>query len=256
MNRKILVTGARGFIGSHCLPILIKKGFKIHAVSRASVPANTPQINWHQANLLDEQQVADLIKRVEPTHLLHLAWHTKHGEYAMAQQNFLWLDASLKLIDFFKKSGGCRAVIAGSIAEILSKSNYSISKLKLKSALETDFRGLSSAWGRISYVFGPHEPPEKLISATVKRLSMGERPLIVPRNPAHDFVYVRNVADKLAVLEDSNETGTINICSKRLTSVESIVSLVERAFLGDVRSKLTPLGREIFETVEYLKATS
>ena len=34
MNKKILVTGATGFIGSHLVELLVKKGFNVTALDR------------------------------------------------------------------------------------------------------------------------------------------------------------------------------------------------------------------------------
>ena len=74
--QRILVTGATGFIGWHCLPLLRERGYEIHAVARAVPDKPGDEVIWHQADLLEPLQVAELMSRVRPRRMLHLAWYT------------------------------------------------------------------------------------------------------------------------------------------------------------------------------------
>ena len=49
--QRVLVTGATGFIGKHTLPLLMSKGFEVHAISYKPVQSDNNYI-WHQADLL------------------------------------------------------------------------------------------------------------------------------------------------------------------------------------------------------------
>jgi uncharacterized protein YbjT (DUF2867 family) len=49
--QRVLVTGATGFIGKHTLPLLVGKGFEVHAISSKPVQSDNNYI-WHQADLL------------------------------------------------------------------------------------------------------------------------------------------------------------------------------------------------------------
>ena len=44
---KTLVTGASGFIGRHSLPLLLKAGHEVHAVSSKKKNSGDNGINWH-----------------------------------------------------------------------------------------------------------------------------------------------------------------------------------------------------------------
>jgi uncharacterized protein YbjT (DUF2867 family) len=71
--KRVLVTGASGFIGRHCLPLLVGKGYEVHAVARRR-PAwqSAPEISWHESDLLQPGSVSSLLHRVQPAFLLHL----------------------------------------------------------------------------------------------------------------------------------------------------------------------------------------
>ena len=70
-TRRVLVTGASGFIGSQTLSPLLEAGFETHAVTSGQVSRNGGA-TWHRTNLLDIEAVASLVEQVRPTHLLHL----------------------------------------------------------------------------------------------------------------------------------------------------------------------------------------
>ena len=115
--KKVLLTGARGFIGRHCLPLLTANGYEVHAVSSAKQERRSGDPHWHQVNLLDPGEVMDLIERVRPTHLLHFAWYSIPGKYWDSIENCRWVEASHFLLNMFANKGGHRVVIAGTCAE-------------------------------------------------------------------------------------------------------------------------------------------
>ena len=98
---RVLVTGAGGFIGSHCLTPLVEREFEVHAVSSGAVPFEVDGVVWHRCDLLDDAARGALVSSVEPTHLLHLAWFVVPGKLIAAPENFDWVRASLELVRGF-----------------------------------------------------------------------------------------------------------------------------------------------------------
>ena len=87
--KRVLVTGATGFVGRWTLPCLVDRGFEVHAVSRRADPPPRDGVTWRRLDLLDGA-IEALVRQVRPTHLLHFAWETTPLEYWVSLDNLRW----------------------------------------------------------------------------------------------------------------------------------------------------------------------
>jgi nucleoside-diphosphate-sugar epimerase len=238
--KRVLVTGARGFVGSSCVPLLEAAGYEIHAVTSRPPPSRIGgSVVWHRLNLLEPGKVSELIKLEKPTHLLHLAWITEAGKYWATTENLSWVAASLNLLKVFQESGGERAVIAGTCAEydwaegVCSESHtplrptslYGICKHALQ-CIASAFAvqsNLSLAWARIFFTYGPAEPESKLVSSVVRSLLTRQTVNCSPGNQKRDFIYIGDTAAALTALMESPVTGPVNIASGAGIAVRDVV---------------------------------
>jgi nucleoside-diphosphate-sugar epimerase len=83
--RKILITGATGFIGRQCLIPLLEKGFTVHALAQKPLGGYENDVIWHRQNFLDDEKTKGLIESIKPSHCLHFAWYTEPGKYWSSQ---------------------------------------------------------------------------------------------------------------------------------------------------------------------------
>jgi len=244
--KKVLLTGASGFIGSHSLPLLVERGFEVHAVGRAQRPpfVEGDLLFWHQCDLLDLNDQNTLMSRVKPTHLLHFAWHALPKDYWDSLENIRWVQASLELLLRFSSQGGRRAVLAGTCAEYDWTHGYCIESVTpekpsslygvSKSSLQTILRqlskttGLSSAWGRIFHLYGPGEHPERLVPSVIISLLNGKLAHCSHGEQIRDFLFVKDAASAFVELLDSDIQGTVNVASGEPVSLKKIVG-----WLGD-----------------------
>jgi len=96
--KKVLVTGADGFIGRYTLPLLVKAGFEVHALCWQGETREVDGVIWHKVNLMDYPAVDALLQELKATHLLHFAWYTVHGKFWHASENLQWVACSLNLL--------------------------------------------------------------------------------------------------------------------------------------------------------------
>jgi nucleoside-diphosphate-sugar epimerase len=225
--KRVLLTGARGFIGSQASPLLLEAGFDVHTAGRRAV--DLPGVTHHSCDLLNSPSVDGLLQQVKPSHLLHLAWNVKHGEYWTSPENAHWVESSIALLRAFAANGGERCVTAGTCAEYewaegtyqeestpcRPATVYGASKHALQLVQSSFCRtsGISSAWGRIFHLYGPFETPQRLVPSVILALLRDEAAVVRAGNLVRDFLHVTDVARAFVMILESDLIGPINIGS-------------------------------------------
>ncbi len=242
--KRVLLTGATGFIGRHCLPLLVERGYEVHAVSSRTTPADQPNLYWHRADMLDSGQVGAVIDDIKPMYLLHFSWYAVLGKFWTSPDNFRWVQASLELLQKFAREGGRRAVMAGTCAEydwrygfcsetvtpLFPTTLYGICKHSLQLMLGSFSKhmGLSAAWGRIFFLFGPHEHPDRLVAYVIRSLLRGEPARCSHGNQIRDFLYVQDVAEAFVALLESTVSGPVNIASGKPVALRDVINTIAK----------------------------
>ena len=248
--KKVLLTGATGYIGQFAVRHLLDKNYVVHAVtSKPFDKTPTENLIWHRADLLKADDVKDLMEKVCPTHLLHFAWYVEHGKFWNAVENLDWLQAGLFLARQFAECGGERIVTAGTCAEyawtqtgaltegktpMQPQTLYGAAKYALYLALEkfADVSGVSFSGGKVFFLFGADESPNRLVPSVIRALLKNEPAKTSHGEQIRDFMFVEDVAEAFVMLLESDVRGVINIASGRKTKLREIIET-----LGEITGK-------------------
>ncbi len=238
--KKVLLTGASGFIGRHCIPFLLEKGYRVYAVDSGNYESVIENKNLFRLtlNLHNERRTEEILAEIKPTHLLHLAWYTEHGLFWNSDRNIEWVISSLRLFTGFLNNGGKRVVVAGTCAEydwqygvcnekltpLKPSTLYGVSKNSLNNILYRYalLHDVSYAWGRIFFLYGPYEIEKRIIPYVITSLLKNEPARCTEGQQIRDFLHVEDVANAFVSLLDSNLNGSVNIASGMPVSIKQI----------------------------------
>ena len=118
-GRRVLVTGASGFIGARLCERAAELGSLVHA-RIAAAAANAPAAErWHAVDLTHEPSVRELARRVQPDVVLHLASEVSgdRGADNVAPMLHANLVAAVNVMLACHDTGCSRVVLAGSMEE-------------------------------------------------------------------------------------------------------------------------------------------
>lgn len=243
--KRLLVTGARGFVGRHCLAPAIAAGYEVFATtSSKSAPAELEglDVKWRSLNLLEPGAPEALLAEIRPTHMLHLAWETTHGAYWTSPANLDWLALGAKLFRAFPENGGRRLVVAGTCAEydwslgehveseamerpatLYGRIKLAHHRAMMASAEQFRFR---AATGRIFFVYGDHENANRIVPYACARVASGEPAEFGGGRLFRDFMHVEDVAAGFVALLESDLCGACNVSSGASVSLAEIVTKI------------------------------
>ena len=238
-----MLTGASGFVGRALVGPLAARGFAVHAVARRA-PPDPAGATWHAADLLDAGAARALVRDLRPAVLVHAAWYVEHGKFWTAPENDDWVQASEALAAAFAEAGGRRLLGIGSCAEYADVASaddapwpesraldpatpYGRAKAELAARLARR-GGVELAWARLFLMFGPGEPPARLVPSVARALAEGEPARTASGRPVRDFASTRFLGQALAALAASRVTGPVNVASGEGRAIADVARFLAR----------------------------
>lgn len=224
--KKILVTGANGYIGSHVVKSLLNKG--AHVIAADIRNENIDQrAEIHLKDIFSDDK--DIFSELgSPDVCLHMAWRNGfvHNDFSHLQD----FSAHCAFLRRMVEGGVGHVAIIGTMHEIgfyegevdettptNPTSLYGIAKNALRQAMETYLRGKVDVfqWLRCFYVMGDdaknHSVFSKLLEA--ERAGQNKFPFTSGRNK-YDFISIAELADQIAAtVLQSDVQGIVNCCS-------------------------------------------
>jgi|TARA_Y100000034_G_scaffold96790_1_gene117954 UDP-glucose 4-epimerase len=249
--KKILVTGGAGFIGSHVVDCLIKKGYKVVVIddlSSGSEKNLNKKIKFINYSINDD--LKNLFKKEKFDYVFHLAAkidlrYSLKNPKEDAETNII---GSLNLIENCIKYKIKRFIFSSSAAVYSPKSKtpftekslvdpsspYGLSKLTVENYLKimNCFYGLNFVSLRYSNVYGPRQKSygeAGVISIFFSNILKGKiLKIFGDGNQTRDFIYVKDIAKSNIFAMEKELSGIYNISTNSEISINKLVEIIKK----------------------------
>lgn len=292
-NKRILITGGRGFIGTNLMRRIRDTSPETELVVLDNGSMVVSEHTADRATIVQDGDVRDLaaVRRAATgcTAIVHLAGQTRVVESiqdpvlgfevnARGTLNVLMAarDAGMEHVVLASTGGAMFGDAPGPIHEGMlpqPSSPYGASKLAMEAYAHafTGSYGLQSAVLRFANVYGPHSTRKGSIVALLFRQILAREPITIygDGSQARDFVFVDDLCDGIVQAMDARSSGIFHLGSGKPTSLTELLELVGRVVgpdwpldiryapwrMGEVRRTHTSIAKAA-EVFRYAPATS
>jgi dTDP-6-deoxy-L-talose 4-dehydrogenase (NAD+) len=239
--KKVLVTGASGYIGRHVITELLARGYSVIANDLKSdhIPSG---IEFADADIFSgEPQIHH--KLGCPDILIHLAW--QDGFIHDSAAHMLNLSKHVRFLSDMAE-GGCKNIsVMGTMHEVgywvgmidentpcNPLSQYGVAKNALRQSMlllsqEKDF---NLYWLRAYYIYGDDKRGNSIFSKIILAEEGGKKtfPFTTGKNK-YDFIAVNELAKQIVAASTQEQiTGVINVCSgKPISLADRVESFIK-----------------------------
>jgi len=255
--KKVLVTGANGFVGSAVVEELSRRNIQTIAVvrnenSNIEIIRKLPCVTICYCDFSNLGALSSKIPDRDIDAFYHFAWEGSAGklraDYDVQLDN---VKAAIHAIKVCNEIGCSRFIFASSIMEyevaklMNTEQAPSINTLYCTAKITADYmcRAIASQLeidyisGIISNIYGVGELSPRLINTSIRKLLLGERPVFSSGVQQYDFIYITDAAKAfLAIGEKGKKNISYYIGSPRPHSLKE--------FLIEMRDVVSP-GAEI-----------
>jgi nucleoside-diphosphate-sugar epimerase len=249
--RRVLVTGAGGFIGSHLCSALVSSGASVVGTTRqVDAPGEAPGIDWRQVDLADDAAVRRLTAEVRPSVVFHLAGLVTGRQeldlvHAATRDNLL---TTINLLAALVQTGCDRVVAVGSSQEprdgVPASSPYAAAKgaATIYSRMFHAIFGLPVAVVRPHVTYGPGQETAKLIPYVATSLLAGQSPRVSRGQVLFDFVHVDDVVEGLlrSAAKEGIAGQVFDLGTGKATSVRAVVEALAELVPSTARPVVDP----------------
>ena len=239
--KKVLVTGAAGYIGKHVVKAFLNAGYEVLAndlnnkgIDDRATIIDTPIFSGDK-NIFEQVGKPDI--------LVHLAWrdgfiHNSNAHMEDLSKHIVFLNNMI--------AGGLKNIsVMGSMHEVgywegsidentpcSPLSMYGVAKNALRQALvlKTKDTDVNFHWLRAYYIYGDDSRGSSIFAKIVQAVEDGKEtfPFTSGKNK-YDFIHIDELAKQIVAASVQNEiTGIINVCSGHPVSLsEKVESFIQ-----------------------------
>ena len=260
--KRILITGAAGFIGSHVAERLLERGDQVTgvddfntyyepAIKRRNVAQALvhPNYTLHETDICDEPGIMDLFRQTRPDVVVHLAARAGvrpsltdpnlyHRVNVIGSQHILDACRSIDLSHLVFASSSS---VYGGCTEVPFRENnpvhrpispYAATKRmnELQAHVYSHVYGLNVTMLRFFTVYGPRQRPDMAIHKFTQLILNGEPvPVFGDGSSARDYTYIDDILDGVIKAVDKPFRYEIfNLGESHTTRLSELVDLIAR----------------------------
>ena len=240
---RVLVTGGIGYLGENLINQLIQYGCgEVHSIDLENSESKNPKITYHQVNLLDSSYLSEIVKKINPTLVYHLAASLNRSrDFSIVKQlmdvnftgtvNLLNALEEIPYENFIYTSTsevyGGKSVNSPfkEIDDFTPASPYSMSKYCGEVALKTfsEIKKKKYTILRMFNFLGSNMPDNFFPSQLKAKLSHNEDFSMTLGEQYRDYLYLSDVIEALllaGVAENANQV--YNVCSGHGISIREL----------------------------------
>jgi dolichol-phosphate mannosyltransferase len=252
--KRVLLTGATGFVGANLARRLLRDGHEVHLLVRPGhaawrIEGVREHVRLWTAELADADAVDQAVGAARPDWVFHLAAYGAYSSQTdlprMVRTNVL---GTAHLVEACLRAGVEAFVHTGSSSEYGVKgypppeddalepnSPYAVTKASatLYCRYTSRSRDVHLPTLRLYSVYGPYEEPSRLVPTLIVNGRRGRLPPLVDPDVARDFVFVDDVCDAYlrAAGRPTAERGAVyNVGTGTQTRLRDVVGAARQVF--------------------------
>jgi nucleoside-diphosphate-sugar epimerase len=233
-NKRILVTGASGFIGYNLATRLYELGADVIGTSRTARLNTDERISWLQCSFSDFDATTKILEEIKPQIIFHLSGEvTASGDSKHVLPTFHSLVTStVNVLTAARNLNVERIVLTGSCTEPNELETPSASPYAAaKSATRTYGKMFWQCYQTPVVIvrpfvgYGPGQNAGKLIPHVISSFFKKEAPLLTSGKWLSDWIYIDDIIEGMIAssLAPNIEGATIDLGTGVLTSVKDVV---------------------------------
>lgn len=240
-NKKILVTGGNGYLGSHLVKALKSKGAKVFIVSKNAVETDYS----HNVDLSNFENLNKIIVKIQPDIVYHLAANiSRERDFSifeeMLNDNVLGTFNLIKALQNTKY----QHFIFTSTSEIYGNnespfhenqipnpvSPYSLTKVMAENLIKTNLTQIQKNYTilRLFNFFGENMSESFFITQLINTLRRNENFDMTLGEQSRDFLYIDDVISAMVLsAENTNaQNETLNVCRGKGDKINELAKTV------------------------------
>jgi dTDP-6-deoxy-L-talose 4-dehydrogenase (NAD+) len=254
-NRRLIITGATGYIGRNLIPRLLKKGYKITILARNIEKKNIKWFKEVKLIKLNFNKVSINYDQLKKNYtLIHLAWEGLPNYYSSVhfkknvKQHFVFIKKLIqkKIVRNLVVTGSCQEYgMKLGLQKVNDETNPITSYGKAKVRLYKKLFGLKKKynfnfqWLRLYYSYGKWQNKNSLFSQLDLSIKNNKKYFNMSKGDQKiDYLPISKIIIKIIKALENKKEGIFNVCSGKPIKLKDLVQKFIKIKKSKIKLKL------------------